>query len=63
VHGYYETVVIDDTLYRIESDIVMHQYNADGSSAGSDVRVNPYAEGNQIHPDIALTESGSFVVA
>ena len=27
------------------------------------MRVNPYSEGNQLRPDIALTESGSYVVA
>ena len=55
--------MIDGALYRIESDIVMHQFNADGSQKGVEVRVNPYADGNQIAPDIALTEGGSFVVA
>ena len=63
VYGYYDTVVIDGTTYRIESDIVMHKFNADGSSDGVEVRVNPYSDGNQIDPDIALTESGSYVIA
>ena len=61
-YGYYNTVVVDGTTYRIESDIIMRGFNADGSPNGVETRVNPYSEGNQIDPDIALTESGSYVV-
>ena len=62
-YGYYETVTIDGTVYRIQSDIVMRRFNADGSTNGVETRVNTYSTGNQIHPDVALTESGSYVVA
>ncbi|MDO5309716.1 MAG: trypsin-like peptidase domain-containing protein [Planctomycetia bacterium] len=63
VHGYYNTIVIDNTLYRIESDIVMRHFNADGEPDGVERRVNSYSTGNQISPDIALTETGDYVVA
>ncbi len=62
-YGYYETVTIDGATYRIQSDIVMRRFNADGTASGVETRVNTYSTGNQIHPDIALTESGSYVVA
>ncbi|MBR4750121.1 MAG: trypsin-like serine protease, partial [Thermoguttaceae bacterium] len=62
VHGYYNTVVVDGTTYRIESDIVLRSFNADGSPNGVETRVNPYSVGNQIDPDIDLTENGSYVV-
>ncbi|MBR5244176.1 MAG: trypsin-like serine protease, partial [Thermoguttaceae bacterium] len=62
-YGYYETTVIDGVTYRIESDIVMRHYNADGTENGVVTRVNQYAAGNQIQPDVAMTENGSYVVA
>ncbi len=73
VNGYYETVYIsEDDLdeksdvqpgwYRIESDIVMRSYNADGSPSSVEVRVNPYSVGNQMSPDIDMTEGGSYVI-
>ncbi|MBR4833814.1 MAG: trypsin-like serine protease [Thermoguttaceae bacterium] len=62
-YGFYETVVIDGTTYRIQSDVVMRRFNADGSADGVETRVNTYSIGNQIHPDIALTEGGSYVVS
>ena len=40
----------------------MRAFNADGSPRGVETRVNPYSEGNQIDPDIDMTESGSYVV-
>lgn len=62
-YGYYETVTIDGVVYRIQSDIVMRRFKADGTPNGVETRVNTYSTGNQIDPDIALTESGSYVVA
>ncbi|MBQ9128483.1 MAG: trypsin-like serine protease, partial [Thermoguttaceae bacterium] len=62
-YGYYETVTIDGVTYRIESDIVMRRFKPDGTPNGVETRVNTYTTGNQIDPDIALTESGSYVVA
>ncbi len=63
VYGSYETVTIDGVTYRIESDIVMRRFKPDGTPVGVETRVNNYTTGNQIDPDIALTESGSYVVA
>ena len=40
----------------------MRAFNSDGSPNGVETRVNSYSEGNQIDPDIDLTESGSYVI-
>ncbi|HAA13999.1 MAG TPA: hypothetical protein DCE41_20840 [Cytophagales bacterium] len=42
--------------------IYAQRYNADGSSNGSNFKVNSTTSDNQLHPDIAMSSGGNFTI-
>ena len=44
------------------SDIVLQRFNAEGTPLGREERANPDWHGDQVNPDVAVANNGSFVV-
>ncbi len=43
--------------------IFAQRYSASGAAAGSSFRVNEYTTGDQVHPTVAMDNTGNFVIA
>jgi len=46
-----------------EYNVYAQRYNADGTSNGSEFRVNTYTTGNQYRSSVAISNSGNFVIS